>query len=358
MSIPLSWVLRTAVEKPFMKAGGKRAHGRSLLAGGTGMAVAAGLSLALVAVGTQRIADVAQEKPAVAGAGAVSDDEASSDGAVHDPVEDLHLVERVVPDPAIAPDDRSPMALDGCQLTDSVAEPKGCDYGDEGSETTIVLAGDSHAAHWGAALIGAAEERGWHVVSYLKSACPVTDSLVTRRRTEGDRPFTECQEWNRALPEAIAAHEPDLVLVSSARYVSEDGASTADGMAEAWRRLEGTGARIGVIIDPPHSITRLPICLERNPDALEACVFDRSEGVVRSGTPDLEAALEQVPEAARIDLNDLICPGERCAPVIGEALVFSDSNHMTATFARTLAEPLGEEIVKVLDGRSAGQGDS
>lgn len=50
-----------------------------------------------------------------------------------------------------------------------------------------------------------------------------------------------------------------------------------------------------------------------------------------------------------IDLTHLICPGEgECAPVVGEAVVFFDSNHLTATFARTLAPQLGEEIAALL----------
>lgn len=354
VSVPLAWILRAAVEKPFMTAGGRTGNTRSLVSGGIGMALAAGLSIALVAVGAQRLAEATQNPPAVAGARDVP----TTEGEVHDPVEDLPFVDRIVPDPAIAPDDRSPMALDGCQISDRDSEPKACHYGDEDSETTVVIAGDSHAAHWGAPLIAAAEERGWHLVSYLKSACPVSESLITRHRAEGSRPFAECVTWNRALPEAIESVDPDLVLVSAARYDSENGESTADGMARAWKRLAETGASVAVIVDPPHSTANLPICLERNPDDVEECIFDRDEGVERSGTPDLEAARAQVPGVEEIDLTELICPGDRCAPVVGGALVFSDSNHMTATFARTLAEPLGDEIGRVLENRQKGDGES
>ena len=71
--------------------------------------------------------------------------------------------------------------------------------------------------------------------------------------------------------------------------------------------------------------------------------------MAESGTAVLQEAAALDPSWARIDLNHLICPGDRlCPPVVGEALVFFDTNHLTATFGRTLAPHLGREIEALL----------
>ncbi|MDY6054786.1 acyltransferase family protein [Micrococcus sp.] len=347
VSVPVAWLLRVAVEKPFLSAGGAHGnraprHARALWGGGVGMGVAAGASALLVAVSASSTAPAGEQGP-VAGAAVVVNG--------HDPVQDLASTTRLVPAPAQASKDLGTAVTDGCQAVDAVTEPVLCHYGDEGSDTVIVLAGDSHAGHWSSALIPAAEQRGWHVVTLMKGACPVTTATVIRRSDSGERPFTECDEWNRRMVQEVAGLRPDLVIVSSARYLTVDGTPAAEGMAEAWAALQDAGAgRVVALMDPPHARTNVPTCLERNEDDPTACTSPRQDGVTASGTPDLERALELSDGVERLDLNDLICPGPVCAPVIGEAVVFSDSNHLTRTFAATLAEPLGERIQPLLPG--------
>lgn len=50
---------------------------------------------------------------------------------------------------------------------------------------------------------------------------------------------------------------------------------------------------------------------------------------------------------ALIDLNDAICPTDPCAAVIGDALVYRDSGHLTATYAATLAPRLATALGEV-----------
>jgi hypothetical protein len=50
-----------------------------------------------------------------------------------------------------------------------------------------------------------------------------------------------------------------------------------------------------------------------------------------------------------IDLTDYYCTADFCPSVIGDVIVYRDTNHITATFAATLAGPLGEGIKRALD---------
>ena len=56
---------------------------------------------------------------------------------------------------------------------------------------TVLLAGDSHAGHWRAAVEVVAQARGWHAVSLTHSGCPFTANPTPRRR----RATPACKRW-------------------------------------------------------------------------------------------------------------------------------------------------------------------
>ena len=45
-----------------------------------------------------------------------------------------------------------------------------------------------------------------------------------------------------------------------------------------------------------------------------------------------------------IDPLPILCPRRRCPSVMGHVLVYRNTYHMTATFARTLSPWLGREL--------------
>jgi hypothetical protein len=45
-----------------------------------------------------------------------------------------------------------------------------------------------------------------------------------------------------------------------------------------------------------------------------------------------------------VDLTEFFCDARSCFPVIGGALVFKDQNHMTETYAKSLAPYLAREL--------------
>jgi hypothetical protein len=49
-----------------------------------------------------------------------------------------------------------------------------------------------------------------------------------------------------------------------------------------------------------------------------------------------------------IDLNDFLCTLDTCQVVIGGVIAYYDHSHMTATFNRTLAPYLDEELQEAL----------
>ena len=50
------------------------------------------------------------------------------------------------------------------------------------------------------------------------------------------------------------------------------------------------------------------------------------------------------PDIRLIDLTPWICPGDVCAGVIGNVAVYRDDNHLSRTYATTLAPLLSEQL--------------
>jgi hypothetical protein len=76
---------------------------------------------------------------------------------------------------------------DGCQvpLLERASPP--CEYGPAKNDTTVVLFGDSHAAHWFPAFDSVATLRGSKLVNLTKTGCPsvtVTLNNLGRRYVE------------------------------------------------------------------------------------------------------------------------------------------------------------------------------
>ena len=113
---------------------------------------------------------------------------------------------------------------DGCHLDFPELDAPECVYGDPGSETTVLLLGDSHAQQWLPAVQAIADDRGWRLRAITKSACPMADGTVWNSVLK--RGYRECDEWREQALELIGAEAPDLVLVAAdGRYelVDEDG---------------------------------------------------------------------------------------------------------------------------------------
>ncbi|WP_125100578.1 acyltransferase family protein [Leucobacter chromiireducens] len=259
--------------------------------------------------------------------------------------ETIPLVSRVPEDltPSLieAKNDNPQIYADGCHLEPGATTPKPCSYGDPAG-SLVVLAGDSHAAQWFTPLQEIAEERGFHLVSLTKSSCPITQSEIKLSGT--DRNYSECAEWNRGVQEYIEKNRPELVVTSALEdYVPSGAQSLTSGFASSWSRFEESGTRVAVLIDTPYMNSRVPDCLAQNQDNPSACSTPRDVALPKTRTQLTEAAAT-VPGVSLIDLTDLICPGEACAPIVGDVLVYRDQHHLSASYSRSLAPFLEERL--------------
>ena len=88
-----------------------------------------------------------------------------------------------------------------------------------------------------------------------------------------------------------------------------------------------------------------PLCVEKH--GPEECSVPRSEAL--SEVPPWENT-DGIPDNVYFaDLSDYFCSDEECYAVIGNVLVYRDKHHISTLYSMTLAEPLKQEILKVLD---------
>jgi peptidoglycan/LPS O-acetylase OafA/YrhL len=256
------------------------------------------------------------------------------------------------PSPVGAEDDVPQSVDDGCHAGFDKRDPSDpCVYGSQDAETTVALTGDSHSTQWFPALHELAQDRGWRIVVFNKSACAFTATEVGR---EGS-PYEECSNWNEAVVEELAALEPDLLVTSSSSagtpYGLEPGpealATMTEGMVDLWEEIASPGVPILAIRDTPRTTTDVLDCLARYAHDLSAC--DRPVAEALELPDPQEQAVREVEGAELVDLTDMICEADTCPAVVGNVVVYRDSHHLTETYARLLADTLGNRLDEALD---------
>ncbi|MEU9504726.1 acyltransferase family protein [Micromonospora sp. NPDC048170] len=260
----------------------------------------------------------------------------------------------VVPDPLVARDDLPSVYADGCHASQTETKVRSCTYGAPTAAVTVVLIGDSHAAQWVPALRSIAEQRNWKLVTYTKSQCPFLDIAVAGG--EEGRPNNSCATWNDSLRRTLAEDSPDLIVTSSFNYSAhrdgdvlrgaENHTALVDSMRRSWLGLAGV-APVVVMRDSPAPRLDIADCVSANREQLTKCAVPRDQALAGIGPLQAEAA-KGLAGVHLVDLNDAICPTDRCAAVIGGVLVYRDTNHLTATYARTLAARLDEQLQVVM----------
>ena len=124
------------------------------------------------------------------------------------------------------------------------------------------------------------------------------------------------------------------------------------GLAEAWRRVTRQGVPVLVLRDNPagrrsRARTRSSASREvvRRARRTPTCALDRHDRLDR-WFDALSLAARRTPGAQMIDLTPFYCDEDTCPVVIGGVNVYRDNNHVTVTYAKTLAPYLYRAIVE------------
>ncbi|WP_449277066.1 SGNH hydrolase domain-containing protein [Leucobacter sp. GX24907] len=219
----------------------------------------------------------------------------------------------------------------------------------------VYLVGDSHAAHWVPALQEIADDHNWRLTFYGKRACSFS---INEQSDNQGNDYPSCEDWNDKLQDKIQQERPEVVITSnySRNYVMEGDeilergpgtpgeAELADGMVAAWEPVLDAGSELIVIRDTPKLTHDVPDCLLENLSDPAGCDVSYKEAVENLPQPE-RMAVERLPGAETINLNEELCPGkDGCLPVNDGAVVWRDSHHLTASYSKQLHDELADDL--------------
>jgi peptidoglycan/LPS O-acetylase OafA/YrhL len=327
-----SWLRRTGVFLPATAAG-------------TAIVVAvAGLGIVRIDAAAAEARDaaawVATAEPACFGALAVQDDGTI---CVNPDLDGLLLPEAA----ALATDDGNEPE---CWSGSSESVLRICSFGDEEAEVRILAFGDSHNNSLIPAYREIAERFGWRVDVAGRGGCYWSDGpqrFPSASREAG------CVAWLSEAEAYLARSTPyDLIFATHRADVLED--TTVDeelaiisGLRASWLRQIDRGTLILALRDVPAPPSDIATCVTTSRDIAATCAFPREPALGHfDGSAEAAAGLEGV---TVLDLSDVLCTPEMCRAVLGNAIIYRDSDgHLTATFARTLANRIGNEIERAI----------
>lgn len=232
-----------------------------------------------------------------------------------------------------------------CRRDDVTDVVNGCSFGvpaDQAAET-VAIVGDSHAAHWRAALAVVAQAKRWHVLEISTPHCPLSLALPD----SGAATANWCPGWNRRVVQWLGDHPEITTLLVSAHsrapIVVPAGRTPwqtrVEGYVREWQTLPASVQSIVVLRDDPLDKVSTFDCVRRaiahHRPAGTACRVARSHALAA----DAEVAAGKLlpPRKVRVvDLTRIFCDSRYCYPVIGGVLVHKDVDHLGQLFARTL----------------------
>ncbi|MET0782207.1 MAG: acyltransferase family protein [Microbacterium sp.] len=241
----------------------------------------------------------------------------------------------ILPAPGFAGVDRPRDEQCFVQLNDS--RPVSCEFGSDAEDAPrIALIGDSHAYQLLATFQRMADENGWHLTTYFKGACPWNTTPLSTEGAFG----AACTQWRDGVRAALAETDLDAVFTaaiattpySSAGYDSAEDAAVA-GYRDAWAEVLDRGIPVITVVDNPVWETDPNKCLRTR--SMSECDGPRSELLVADDP--LRDAASGVAGVTLLDFTDVFCGTDTCWPVVGGANIYRDQDHLTVTFADTLA---------------------
>ncbi|MFI8526681.1 acyltransferase family protein [Promicromonospora sukumoe] len=382
-TLVLAWATRRWVEEPVRRRRGRLRPWPAIISAGLIGAVVAGISLTATYTAREHVRNELYAATAAAAAG-VACFGAAARPPQGEPCANPDLAGTAVPAPeAVAADLPAPFAesaTDRCASTGrETTEPVVCERGDRTSGVRIALVGDSHAAHYASALVGAAETEGWALDIFVKAGCPFSDAV----RMQDDVLTAACVEWVDRTERVLLDGGYALVVTSQMSGVGWENPWSAattgtgatpqaatpqattpqattpqaatpqawakDGLATLWQRLAAEKLPVAAIADVPRPRPDVVECLTapdvdltagcRNPRGDATRAFDPQGGAVdRLDRPDV----------VLVDLTDVYCDARECHPVIGGVTVYRDADHLSDTFAGTLAPYLANALAPLL----------
>jgi hypothetical protein len=189
-------------------------------------------------------------------------------------------------------------------------------------------------------------QHGIKIVSMIKLGCPWSLGTVMVGMDKDAR--ASCLDWgDQATAEILAIH-PELAFTTGTRpRLHGPGDRVPPHYPRRWWDLDRAGIPMVLLRDVPWLPRDVPDCVSTRL-AEPLAQVDLECGAPRSTalSPDpVKSFRGAIPGSARwIDLTPVICPADQCLPVVGNVLVYRNTDHVTSTFALAVAPELDRQL--------------
>jgi peptidoglycan/LPS O-acetylase OafA/YrhL len=240
-----------------------------------------------------------------------------------------------------------------CHIEQSTVKYPPCIFGDTASTRSIVLFGDSHAAHWFPALEELAKAHHFKLLSRTKSACSPIEFKTYNSTFK--REYAECDAWREAVVSEIEKIHPELVVMGSSRThtpveLHDKPAASPTVRLDLLKskvlqnlpRLSAAAGQVDMMYDTPWFKTIPVECIAKGGTA-KSCGLP--EDVAVSGSfPWLAQGDITQSNVHIVSMNDIFCKDAWCVPASPTTVMFHDRHHLVASFSATLSEKLYERL--------------
>ncbi len=225
-----------------------------------------------------------------------------------------------------------------------------CTGGDANGSKLAILYGDSHASMWMPAVDAIAKKNGYRVELYAKLACPLVEAPVWSYQL--NRPFTECNEWQKIVLPKIRAANPDLLIVTDQwKPAVLDGKKSDFDTETLWENefpkalatLYAMTKRLVVIGNNPSMTTDSINCISKPGVTISICASVRTKAD-NNAFNKIEAKAAKDLKATYIDTVSWACDAYMCPAVIDNKIVYFDQWHFTSTYVDWLTPSLAKAL--------------
>lgn len=353
LSVILAWLTKILIEDPFRKGTLLAGTVRTYVFMVVGAATVVAMSLGLI---------TAANSPSSAA-------QMPTGSACYGPGSLAHPKDCSVP---MGKDEPSPAALavfkenknvpfGKCQASFAGSELVSCDIGvdSDSARQTVAMVGDSHATAWLPAMDIMAKKYGWHVITYIKASCPVSNALRVLPSEKTSENQDDCHAWGQKVNTALESNKTISTVFTasfSSAYSYKSLPQTpltnaaVDGFTTMWAGWQRAGKKVAVFDDVPRTNGQyIPTCLSENPNDPMKCALPKAQAI--PSTMAITRAAEQASKdgITRIELSKFFCDARWCYPVVGSVIVYRDYPHLSVEYSKALV-PYIEPQIQFLTG--------
>lgn len=205
----------------------------------------------------------------------------------------------------------------------------------EGAPTVLIL-GDSHAQQWLGTFLPIVDDAGWNLVAVMMGGCSIAP---------GEIGGEDCVAWRTEAAEYAETADVDVVVMVGTKALAMSPEERIpyglDGVVDS---IAATGTQVVLVRDNPRFDFDMYRCWEDG--GADSCTVPVGDVLAAENPSD---ALTREGSVYTLDLTEYICPDGACVPVVGNVAVFIDDNHLTGSYAATLA-PAAQAALREMPG--------